>query len=118
MPADDAAPVSNAGSERSGPAVAIRRQRMKVPHMGWNTLTWERDDPLFSGLSQECYVYFVHGYYPVPVESADCPIKSAVCDYGLPFCASIWRENLWATQFHPEKSQQVGMAMLANFANF
>ncbi|MCE9590597.1 MAG: imidazole glycerol phosphate synthase subunit HisH [Planctomycetes bacterium] len=90
--------------------------RLKVPHMGWNTLTWQRDDPLLRGLNQGDAVYFVHSYYARPVESAARPVASAMCDYGGPFCASLWRDNVWATQFHPEKSQRVGLKILANFA--
>lgn len=90
--------------------------RLKVPHMGWNTLAWQRDDPLLRGLNQGDAVYFVHGYYAKPAESAARPVTSAICEYGGPFCASLWRDNVWATQFHPEKSQQVGLKILANFA--
>ncbi len=89
--------------------------RLKVPHMGWNTLAWRREDPLLKGLAQESAVYFVHSYYVKPMESAQAPITSAVSDYGGPFTASIWRDNIWATQFHPEKSQRVGQKILANF---
>jgi glutamine amidotransferase len=90
--------------------------RMKVPHMGWNSINWKREDPLLAGLDQGCYVYFVHGYYVTVAEASDKPVASASCDYGGNFCASIWRDNLWATQFHPEKSQGVGLKMLTNFA--
>ena len=86
--------------------------RLKVPHMGWNTITWTRPDPLLAGLDQESAVYFVHSYR---AESADEQVRSATCDYGGPFCASLWKDNIWATQFHPEKSQKVGLKMLANF---
>ena len=89
------------------------QQRIKVPHMGWNTLRWQRDDPLFAGLEQDAAVYFVHSYYAVP---EDPVVESARCDYAGPFCASVWKDNLWATQFHPEKSQQVGLHILNNFA--
>lgn len=88
---------------------------LKVPHMGWNTLTWSRPDPLLHGLEQGCAVYFVHSYYAQPVESETQPITSARADYGKPFTATIWRGNLWATQFHPEKSQRVGLKILENF---
>ena len=85
--------------------------RLKVPHMGWNTLAWQRDDPLLAGLQPGDAVYFVHGY----AGPADAPDVSATCTYGEPFAATVWRDNLWATQFHPEKSQRVGLQMLANF---
>lgn len=90
-------------------------ERLKVPHMGWNTLTWQRDDPLLAELAQDSAVYFVHSYYVQPDESPDAPLTSAVCDYGGPFTASVWRDNLWAVQFHPEKSQRVGLKILENF---
>ena len=88
---------------------------LKVPHMGWNTLRWQRDDPLLAGLDQDCAVYFVHSYYPQPVECQGEDCTSAIARHGLDFCASLWRGNVWATQFHPEKSQRVGLKMLSNF---
>lgn len=91
--------------------------RLKVPHMGWNTLSWQRDDPLLAGLNQDAAVYFVHGYYAKPRDSEQVPITSAATDYGGVFCASLWRGRVWATQFHPEKSQAVGLKILANFAS-
>lgn len=91
------------------------RARLKVPHMGWNTLTWDRTDPLLAGLTpgDAVAVYFVHGYYCLPAAEG---LTLATSDYGKPFCAIVRRDNLWATQFHPEKSQRVGLQMLANFA--
>ncbi len=86
---------------------------LKVPHMGWNTLRFRPQCPLFKGLPQESSVYFVHSYFASPL---DPEISAAEADYPAPFTAAIWRENLFATQFHPEKSQQVGMTMLKNFA--
>lgn len=92
-------------------------QRIKVPHMGWNTLQWPAGFALFDGLEQGAAVYFVHGYYPEPAAS-NGRVTTAVAEYpaGAPFCAAIHRDNIWATQFHPEKSQGVGLRMLANFA--
>ncbi len=92
-------------------------QRLKVPHMGWNTLHWERNDPLLVGLEQGDAVYFVHGYYVQPTETSDQPLTSARCEYGQSFTASVWRDNIWAVQFHPEKSQHVGLKILENFIN-
>ena len=83
--------------------------------MGWNTLRLTRPDcPLFAGLPPDPAVYFVHCYYAGPGR----PRRSiaAEADYPTPFCAAIWRDNVFATQFHPEKSQDVGLAMLRNFA--
>jgi glutamine amidotransferase len=85
----------------------------KVPHMGWNTLRIVRPAPIFAGLEPEPSVYFVHSYYAQPARAADL---AAEADYPHPFAAAVWRENLMACQFHPEKSQRVGLAMYANFA--
>ncbi len=89
--------------------------RLKVPHMGWNSIAWTRTDPLLRGVAQNAAVYFVHSYYPVSDETRGDPIVSATTDHGGAFCASVWRDNIWATQFHPEKSQRVGLKMLENF---
>lgn len=88
--------------------------RLKVPHMGWNSLDFSHrsDNPLFAGLDNHSHCYFVHGYYCQP---ADETIAAAWTGYGSRFCSSIWRESIWATQFHPEKSQRVGLHMLKNF---
>lgn len=93
-------------------------ERIKVPHMGWNTLRWTGNDPLLAGLPQECAVYFVHSYYCVPRESEGQRITSGTTEYptGKPFTSTISTGNLWATQFHPEKSQRIGLKMLSNFA--
>lgn len=98
-------------------------RRLKVPHMGWNQLTWTRPDPLLEGLPRSCEadgmpaasVYFVHSYYVEAGAIDGADVASAWCDYGRPFCASVWHGRIWATQFHPEKSQRVGLAMLASF---
>lgn len=87
-------------------------QHIKVPQMGWNTLKWDRPDPLLDGLEQGAAVYFVHGYYVQPASES---VISARTDYGGDFCASVRMDNLYATQFHPEKSQRVGMQILSNF---
>ncbi|HEX2971118.1 MAG TPA: imidazole glycerol phosphate synthase subunit HisH [Tepidisphaeraceae bacterium] len=86
---------------------------LKVPHMGWNQLQFRNPSPLLAGLSDGCSVYFVHGYHVVP---DDPSVIATTTDYGRPFVSSIRRGNLMATQFHPEKSQTVGLKMLANFA--
>ena len=86
----------------------------KVPHMGWNTLKIVQPDcVLFEDLPAEAAVYFVHGYH---AQAADERNVAATADYGFPLCAAVWRGNVFATQFHPEKSQAVGLKMLANFA--
>lgn len=86
---------------------------LKVPHMGWNTLDVKLPaDRLYVGLPKPPCVYFVHSFHPVP---DDPSIISATCDYGAPFAASVTRGALSATQFHPEKSQHTGLAILRNF---
>lgn len=86
--------------------------RLKVPHMGWNRLEVDESKPVCAGLGDDPHVYFVHGYYCVPDDPA---VVAATADYGEPFCAAVCRGNLWATQFHPEKSQKVGLKILQNF---
>jgi glutamine amidotransferase len=85
---------------------------LAVPHMGWNALSWERPCPLLAGLEKPSFVYFVHSYHVVPRDSGVVLTQTM---YGYPFVSSIWRGNLMATQFHPEKSQAVGLKMVANF---
>lgn len=87
---------------------------LKIPHIGWNSLTYRADCPLFKGLPQEPYVYFVHSYY-LNADSDD--VVAATADYGIPFHAAAWRGNVFATQFHPEKSGTVGLRILRNFAD-
>jgi glutamine amidotransferase len=86
---------------------------LKVPHMGWNQLIARNPSPLLADLPAGCSVYFVHGYHVVP---DDPSVIATQTDYGRPFVSSIRRENIMATQFHPEKSQRVGLQILANFA--
>ncbi|EAT16562.1 imidazole glycerol phosphate synthase subunit HisH [Desulfuromonas acetoxidans] len=86
-------------------------ETLKVPHMGWNRIQ-HRDIPLFKGVAQDSFVYFVHSYY---VQPEDSTVVAATTDYGIEFCSAICRDNVMATQFHPEKSQQVGLTMLKNF---
>ena len=87
--------------------------QLRIPHMGWNSLSWDGDVPLFRGLEQGAYVYFVHSYHVVP---RDNRVIAGVTHYGLDFVSAVWRDNVMATQFHPEKSQRVGLQMLRNFA--
>jgi len=86
---------------------------LKVPHMGWNALHFPKPCALWQGLNEGDAVYFVHSYYAQP---ADPSIIAAVADYPTPFTAAVVRDTLWATQFHPEKSQRIGLTMLKNFA--
>jgi glutamine amidotransferase len=86
---------------------------LKVPHMGWNNVRFLRPEcPILAGVPSESFVYFVHSYYVAPKS------REIVCgetDYGATFCSMIWHENVFATQFHPEKSQRIGLKMLENF---
>jgi len=86
---------------------------LKVPHIGWNQLHIKRPDPLLRGIEEGSFVYFVHSYYADPQNQDDV---LATSDYGIEFPAITNRKNVWATQFHPEKSQQVGLQILKNFA--
>lgn len=91
------------------------RPGLKVPHMGWNLLRVTRQVPMLQGFPAEPYVYFVHSYFAAP---ADAGLTAAEADYPGPFCAAVWRDNVFATQFHPEKSQKVGLHMLEQFARW
>ena len=106
--------------EGSGDGLALFRGKtirlpntVKVPHMGWNTLNFVKQNELFDGIAENSYVYFVHSLYPVPVD------KSIVCtqtDYGATFASSIAERNIYGMQFHPEKSGDIGLRILKNFA--
>ncbi|HTU24623.1 MAG TPA: imidazole glycerol phosphate synthase subunit HisH [Pirellulales bacterium] len=85
----------------------------KVPHMGWNQLQIRRPAPVLAGLPDGVHCYFVHSYHVVP---RDRSVIATETDYGGPFCSMIWRDNIFATQFHPEKSQADGLKILRNFA--
>jgi len=85
---------------------------LKIPHMGWNALKFQMDIPLFEGLEGQPYTYFVHSYHVAP---ADWSVVAATTDYGYDFVSIIRQDNVMATQFHPEKSQRVGLRMLQNF---
>jgi len=85
----------------------------KVPHMGWNQVQFRRRPPIFAGVDEGAHFYFVHSYYVVPRDES---VVATQTDYPRPFCSSIWREKLFATQFHPEKSQDAGLRVLKNFA--
>jgi glutamine amidotransferase len=84
----------------------------KVPHMGWNTIEKEKEGPMLQGIERSDFFYFVHSYYVIPDKTQWI---SSFTTYGKPFVSSIWKENLFATQFHPEKSQQKGLRILENF---
>lgn len=85
---------------------------LKVPQMGWNRVWGRVGCPLFDGVEDGSYVYFVHSYYVAP---EDTELIGGETEYGIRYCAVLWRGELYATQFHPEKSQRVGLHMLRNF---
>ena len=90
--------------------------RIKVPHMGWNTISgMDTAHPLWQGVDEHTHFYFVHSYYCQPEDNR---IVSARCDYGVEFCASVIKDNLFATQFHPEKSHKAGLQLLKNFVEW
>lgn len=87
---------------------------LKIPHIGWNSLDLQHDGRLFTGIEANPYVYFVHSYY---LEASDTSIVKASTQYGVCIHASVEQDNIFACQFHPEKSSTVGLRMLSNFAN-
>ncbi|MBQ1441302.1 MAG: imidazole glycerol phosphate synthase subunit HisH [Clostridia bacterium] len=86
---------------------------LKIPQIGWNSIDYDRGCPIFKGLPENPYVYFVHSYY---LEASDESVVSAVAEYGVRYHAAVARGNVFATQFHPEKSGEVGLQILRNFA--
>ncbi len=89
--------------------------REKVPHMGWNTIQIANRPPILSDIPDDSYFYFVHSFYVVP---DDAGVTAATTDYGVTFTSMIWKDNVFATQFHPEKSQELGLRILEGFGNF
>jgi glutamine amidotransferase len=85
---------------------------LKIPHMGWNELNVRRNNLLLKGIPDKNYFYFVHSYYVVPEDDS---IISGTTEYGLDFTSMIWKDNIFAVQFHPEKSQTAGLKILENF---
>lgn len=91
-------------------------QGLKIPHMGWNQVQQhDPSHPMWKNIEQNSRFYFVHSYY---VEPQDDSISAASCEYGISFCTALHRENLFATQFHPEKSHTVGLQLLKNFVEW
>lgn len=89
--------------------------RLKVPHMGWNRVSQSTPHPLWAGIENGARFYFVHSYY---AECADPDIVAGVSVYGFPFTCAVARDNIFAVQFHPEKSQHSGLRLLANFVDW
>jgi len=88
---------------------------LRVPHMGWNQIQIREHSPLFKGIKENEFFYFVHSYY---VKPEDADLVSSVTDYGIEFVSSVWKDNVVATQFHPEKSQKAGLKVLENFGKW
>jgi len=88
---------------------------LKVPHMGWNNVKILKRPPIFDGIEDESFFYFVHSYYVAPDDS---DAVATTTEYGLTFTSMVWKENIFATQFHPEKSQETGLKILKNFGDF
>jgi len=91
------------------------RDGLKIPQIGWNQIRIARPDcPIYRDISDGSYVYFVHSFFPQPTDESIVATKT---EYGDTFASSVWRDNVFATQFHPEKSQKVGLQLLKNFAS-
>ena len=88
---------------------------LEIPHMGWNEVIQERSHPLWQGIADRSRFYFVHSYYPAP---RDPSLTAATCVYGVPFTCAVARDNIFAVQFHPEKSQSAGLRLLSNFVHW
>jgi glutamine amidotransferase len=88
---------------------------LKIPHMGWNTVKYENLPPIMLSIEDESFFYFVHSYYVLPEEKE---VIAGTTDYGITFTSMIWKDNIFATQFHPEKSQKLGLKILENFTKF
>lgn len=96
-----------------GRVIRLRAPGLKIPHMGWNEARWQQpDDPLWAGLGPAPHVYFVHSYHPQPTDDG---LIAATTDYGAPFASAIRWPSGAAVQFHPEKSQAVGLRLIDNF---
>jgi len=98
-----------------GRVVRFPQSELKVPHMGWNSVKILRRPPILDGISEEGYFYFVHSFYVVP---QDPGIIATTTDYGGDFTSMVWKDNIFATQFHPEKSQELGLRILHGFGEF
>jgi len=96
-----------------GSVVRFTENGVKVPQIGWNEVHFEKPDcPILEGIESGSHFYFVHSFYPQP---ADASIIATRTTYGDKFASAVWRDNVFATQFHPEKSQRVGLQLLENF---
>ena len=93
----------------------VHDEKLKVPHMGWNQVNQKLDHPLWANIPDQSRFYFVHSYY---IDALDSDVIAGTTDYGVQFTASIAKENIFAVQFHPEKSHKAGLQLLSNFAHW
>lgn len=107
--------AQNTDRESLSSVICSLSSDLKIPHMGWNTVKLTRRTPIFNGIQDNSYFYFVHSYYVVP---EDKEIIAGKTDYGIDFVSMIWKDNVFATQFHPEKSQELGIKILKGFKDF
>jgi len=91
----------------------FKNEGLKVPHMGWNQVTFKKDIPILEGVPQNSWFYFVHSYYPKPEDDNVSAVKTF---YGLEFTAAVAKDNIFASQFHPEKSSTLGLNIIQNFS--
>ena len=98
-----------------GKVIRFPENSLKVPHMGWNTVKIIRKPPILKDIDDEKFFYFVHSYYVMPTDNN---LIATTTDYGVTFASMVWRDNIFATQFHPEKSQKLGLKILKNFTEF
>ena len=98
-----------------GEVPRFRLTGLKIPHMGWNEVTQSRPHALWAGIPDSSRFYFVHSYYPAPRDAA---LTAATAVYGRPFTCAVARDNIFAVQFHPEKSQSAGLQLLSNFVRW
>ncbi|MCP4253169.1 MAG: imidazole glycerol phosphate synthase subunit HisH [Candidatus Scalindua sp.] len=104
--------MDSAGGKRPDVLSVVNSQKLKIPHMGWNTIQEKKGVPVLKGLPVDPYMYFVHSYFVVPDKDE---VVAAETEYGVPFVSMISIDNIFAMQFHPEKSQQYGLTILKNF---
>lgn len=98
-----------------GRVVRFSEGELKVPHMGWNNVRIVRRPPILDGIPDESYFYFVHSFYVAPQDKG---IVATTTEYGSEFTSMVWKDNIFATQFHPEKSQELGLKILKGFGEF
>lgn len=92
----------------------FKEEGLKVPHMGWNQITITQDVPILNGVAENSWFYFVHSYYPSPEDDSVSAVKTT---YGFEFTAAVQKDNIFASQFHPEKSSDLGLKIIQNFSS-